>query len=202
LIPPKSAVPVDDPRPSNFRDIAKRLRKAGVTEVILVHGTFAGDDILGLMRELARISPRQAGAMKVLGKHVFDQFAGEVGNYSWSFADRCCTLVNADQQDAIPVTRFHWSGENHHLGRAGGVISLLDYIASNQRAADERLLIWGHSHGGNLLAMMSQIVGASPESRKSFFAAARTHFRDPITGKPDLPQWEDVRKRLLRKDPA
>ena len=128
LIPPKSAVPVDDPRPSNFRDIAKRLRKAGVTEVILVHGTFAGDDILGLMRELARISPRQAGAMKVLGKHVFDQFAGEVGNYSWSFADRCCTLVNADQQDAIPVTRFHWSGENHHLGRAGGVISLLDYV--------------------------------------------------------------------------
>lgn len=191
---------VEDLSPSELGSVARRLRRAQVAEIILIHGTFAGNDVLGLLRELARVSPRLATAMKTTGKQVFDQLAGDVGNYTSSFAERFSCLINTGDQEAIPVTRFHWSGENHHLGRAGGVISLLDYIIKSGRTVDERILLWGHSHGGNLLAMLSLLVGASRESKERFFDLTRAHYRDPILGRLDLPQWESVRQQLSRAE--
>ena len=44
------------------------LRQAGVTQIILVHGTFAGNDIIGLVRQVARFSTSAAGKMNQLGK--------------------------------------------------------------------------------------------------------------------------------------
>ena len=196
IVASSQARPIEDPQPSDVSGVGTRLRKAGVSEIILVHGTFAGNDVLGLVREVARLSPQMASALKSLSKQLFDEVAGEIGNYPESFASRLEHLINDEHQVPIPVSRFNWSGENHHLGRAGGAIALLAKIISGSFNSNDRLLIWGHSHGGNLLAMLSHLIGCSDAGRDKFFAATRSHYRNPIGGRLDLPLWEDVRRQL------
>ena len=202
IVPTELAPAITDPKPADAPGVGQRLREVGVQEIILVHGTFVGNDAAGILREVARLSPRLAGAMKRLGKHVFDQVTGEIGNYTDSFAQRLSSLVNEESahKNLIPVTLFHWSGENHHLGRAGGAIALLDYLFQSELTSDDRVLIWGHSHGGNLLAMLSHLVGGTDAARDRFFEATRSHYRDPILGRLDLPQWEEVQELLADED--
>lgn len=200
LIPSAVAVPVPDPKRSDTRDVAAMLRKAGVAEIIFVHGTFTGNDVLGIVREVARVSPRVARMMRSLGKKIVDQLTGELGNYTKAFSRSCGELVNEEGHEPINIKRFHWSGENHHLGRVGAAVALLDYLTSRTWGPDKRVLLWGHSHGGNLLAIATLLLGASEEAKAQFFRATRSHYRVPFFGNLDLPHWEKVRRRLSAKN--
>lgn len=191
------ASPIEDPNSQHVPEAAAMLRDAGVVEIILVHGTFAGNDTLGLMREFARFSPKTAGTLKRFGKRMFDQVAGEIGNYTDSYANRLAQMVNSTESTPITVTPFHWSGENHHLGRACGAIELLDQLQQRKWKTTDRVLIWGHSHGGNLLALLSNLLGGNANQREEFFAATHFHYQDPILRRLALPHWGRVKDRLL-----
>ncbi len=171
LVSSDIASPVTDPCTIDSASIADSLRSAGVVEIMLIHGTFAGNDIVGLMRMLHRISPRLSSAMKTLGKQWFDQLADENGNYTSGYAECLSRMVNIEQRDDIAVTRVHWSGENHHLGRALGAVSLLDTMLARTWTGDQRLLLFAHSHGGNLLAIITLLLGSSQGAREKFFQA-------------------------------
>jgi hypothetical protein len=193
------AQPVSDPSHADIGDVPQVLRQAGVEMVILVHGTFAGNDIVGLTREIARFSPTLAGHLSEIGKKWFDDLVGELGNYTERFVECFSSLINPAPLEPIPVNRFHWSGENHHLGRANGVMSLLDLLRTEH--AGGRVLIFAHSHGGNVVAMMSQLLAADLTLRRRFFAATRLHYRIPLLGKTDLPSWQHAREWLLSESP-
>lgn len=196
IITADRATAVAEPNRSEVANVAASLRQHRVAEVILVHGTFAGNDVIGLMREVGRFSPRLANAIKSLGKQAFDSTAGDIGNYTGPFAECLSQLINDDESITIPVTRYTWSGENHHLGRADGATGLMQQILDRGYGPDQRVLCFGHSHGGNVLAMMGQLIGASDSQLDCFFEATRPHFRNPITGKIDLPQWDSVRDAI------
>ena len=200
LIPASAAVPIEDPAADHIPKVASRFRANNVREIVLVHGTFVGNDIAGLLREIARFSPQFADVLKRLGKRVFDQVTGEIGNYTSTFAGRLEKLVNDSDSDPIKVSLFHWSGENHHLGRAAGAMSLLEHILNAGYEPSDRMMIWGHSHGGNLLAMLSLLVGGSQAAKERFFKATRSHYRDPILGRLDLPLWDAMRQELSRSN--
>lgn len=176
-------------------DAPKRLRQGRVSKVLLIHGTFAGNDIVGLTREIARFSPSLAGHLSELGKKWLDDLVGELGNYNQDFVEQFSKCINPPSMEPIPVSRFHWSGENHHLGRANCVMSLLDSFA--QHNASDRVLVLAHSHGGNVLAMLSQILGAETDVREQFFRATRMHYQIPLVGKIDLPVWRHARELLV-----
>jgi hypothetical protein len=204
----------------DFRGPAQLLRRAGVGAIVLVHGTFAGNDIAGLVRELARFSPASARKLRQLSKRWVDELIGEAGNFTQSFADCLSHWINSGvnphhesgehlRPDAatgdevpIPVHRFHWSGENHHLGRADGVMSLIERIEGIAGSEDrvQRVLILAHSHGGNVLAMLSQIVGADPATIDEFFQATRPHYVCPVRDQVDLTAWQRVMDRLHRSN--
>jgi len=196
FISASQAVGINKPAPSDVPQIGVKLREAGVSRIMLVHGTFAGDDVLGLMRELRRVLPGAADALKALGKRLFDQVAGDVGNYTEEFASQLSSLINIEHETQVPVDRFLWSGENHHIGRAGGAIRLLDQLLTEYWSPDDRMLIWAHSHGGNLLALMSNLIGGSKEACEAFFKATQSHYRDPMFGQLTLPAWERVKEAL------
>ena len=63
-----------------------------------------------------------------------------------------------------------------------------------------RLLVLAHSHGGNLIAMLSQIVGASQSQKEAFFRATRLHYHSPLRSKVDLQDWSHAREILLDGD--
>lgn len=195
FVGPEIAKPVSDPSHAEIGDVPQLLRQAKVEKIVLVHGTFAGNDIVGLTREVARFSPTLAGKLNEIGKKWFDDMIGELGNYTESYVECLSSLINSASLDPIPVSRFHWSGENHHLGRANGVMALLDLLA--REPAPARVLIFAHSHGGNVLAMMSQLLGADVTVRRRFFAATRLHYQSPLSGRIDLPSWKRARERLV-----
>jgi hypothetical protein len=96
----------------------RTLAQAGVEAIYLVHGTFAGNDLFGLLTELERYAPRLAVALRHAGKRALDIVAGETGNYTPRFAARMQSALSARAGREIPVRLFNWSSLNNHMGRA------------------------------------------------------------------------------------
>ena len=193
IVSAKRAAAITAPQPSAVTEAAIRLRGTHVRKIILVHGTFTGNDVIGLARELARVSPGLAKSIQSNGKSWVDQVAGDVGNYTQAFAKQLSTLINTGQPTTIEVDRFNWSGENAHLGRAEGAVALLHTLMQQEWSPGSRVQIWGHSHGGNLIAMASQLIRANADLLRSFFSATRSHHRG-------LPQWEQVQSVLIESE--
>lgn len=173
------------------------LDAAGVGAVYLVHGTFVGHDAAGVVAELARVFPKAGRAVRRAIKQIVDRLTGEVGNYTDSFAECFERAINSPRRPHIPVHRFHWSSENHHLGRADGAVRLIDELARERPPAGRRVLLWGHSHAGNVFALASHLLSGKREAIEAFFEATEIYYSWPILHCVDVPVWRQVRELLV-----
>ena len=176
--------------------VGDSLRAAEVTAVYLVHGTFVGSDMLGFLAELSRVLPSVGQPARRTIKRLIDRLTDDQGNYTESYARLFAAALHRPGVPRIPVRLFHWSSENHHLGRADGAVRLIDELASLDPTQHRRILLWGHSHAGNLFALMSNLLAGSRETVEAFFAAAEVYYRWPIVGCVDIPVWDRVRSRF------
>ena len=157
----------------------------GVRKVLLVHGTFAGDDPLGIhamMRAGAESLPAPArlainpliDRLSEQTKRLTDTITADVANYSDGYRERFQTLVGDDPD----VSRLEptWSSENNHVARAGLAVRLLNELVQLQAEGfdptHERVLLWGHSHAGNGFAILSNLLANDRASVEAFFEAA------------------------------
>jgi len=173
------------------------LCDANVSTIYLVHGTFTGNDAWGIIRQMARFAPQSAPWMKRLAKQSVDYVVGDYGNYSQPYADMLRKSFDLAGGNPIPVRLFHWSSENHHLGRADGAIRLIDELHRRYGDVSARIMLWGHSHAGNVFALMSNLLSATSPLRQQFFEAALPHY--VRQSRPEEEMWWRVRK-LLRSD--
>lgn len=178
--------------PADFTQLHTRL---GVHRVILVHGTFMGDDPFGvseIMNSVADSVPLGSAVLKPLAaelrnrsKALAARLSKDVGNYSAEFRQLFSQLVGGDPmielQDAV------WSGQNHHLARANLAVRLLDQLMAPGAVDDGRILLWGHSHAGNGFALLTNLLANERESVTRFFAAC---------GSPTAPHWKRVEQQL------
>ena len=155
---------------SVMKSLGETLLRARVTRIYLVHGTLAGTDALGMIGQIQRVLPDLAKNLGELEKRFVDSLVGDVGNYTGDYAEAFESSIQSDT-DTVSIRRFHWSSENHHLGRAWAALALLDEVMASDTG--QRVLIWGHSHAGNVLAIMSNLIGGSADSRERFFAALK-----------------------------
>lgn len=179
----------------------------------MTHGTFAGNDPLGIATELARVAPRASQSVARFGKAVVDLLARENGNWTERYAGRMEAGLAAGAGRTIPVRRFHWSSGNNHASRADGAVRLvaeLDEFVRNLSPAETssastakpaRILLWGHSHGGNVFALATHLLSGDREAVEQFFESARPFYmRGAGDGaKIDLPVWRRV-EELCRSD--
>ena len=179
-----------------MRSVGQVLRSADVRAIYLVHGTFVGADALGLLREVARISIKAAEPLRRVQKQLLDALAKDAGNYTVEFAQEFESALAEDGKSRIPVRLLTWSSENHHIGRADGAIKLLATLFDNHAQADGRVLVWGHSHGGNVMALATNLLGGDLSVREQFFRDCRSHYRWPGLERVDLPEWPRVDKLL------
>jgi hypothetical protein len=191
------AVATDDPCAADVVGVGDRLADAAVREIILIHGTFAGGDIAGMIRPLTPYSPRMSRLLKELSKQWLDQLVDEVGNYTAGYARRLAGMISDGRPDPIPVSRFHWSGENHHLGRACAAASLLDQLFRRDWKPAERLLLWAHSHAGNILAMMSLVLGCDRDTKRAFLDIIGVHLDAASAGQTSTSISSRLRGNLL-----
>jgi hypothetical protein len=180
-----------------LHDLGSVLRSRQVDSVYLVHGTFAGTDSLGLIRELERFVPSVGTELRRRQKSVFDAVMGDVGNFSNEFADQLSAAINDEQPSSIPVQRFHWTGENLHLARANAAVRLLAELLDQTATSERRFLLWGHSHAGNVFALLTNLVGGDEDSLRSFFAAGESVFNLSVLSVLDASVWNRVRRQVL-----
>jgi hypothetical protein len=181
-----------------MRAVGETFRAAGVIAIYLVHGTFVGDDALGFIDKLAGVMPSAAVALRRLQKQALDTLLKDGGNYSSDFAAEFEQAINCEGQRRIPLRLFYWSSENHHIGRAHAAVQLVDELAARHPTAEGRILLWGHSHAGNVFALLTNLLGADRETRYRFFRAARSYYRWPLIGRVDQPVWQRVQSLLDR----
>ena len=183
-----------------MRKVGDALRAAGVSDIYLVHGTFVGPDAMGLLSELSRVMPGGSRVMQRLLKRVIDRITGEAGNYTPGYARLFEQAINPPDGPQIAVRLFHWSSENHHLGRADGAVRLIDELAALESPPGGRALLWGHSHAGNVFALVSNLLSGNRTAIDRFFEATDIYYRWPLVGCVDIPVWSRVRD-LLNQDP-
>lgn len=168
---------VDDSEDVDFSVLHTSLR---LRRVILVHGTFMGDDPLAAATTLSAISgsvPAMQSALQSLAskirsstKPITDRVTGDVGNYTDEFCDHFQQLVGDDP--VVELLQPPWSGQNHHLARADLAVQLFCRLADLQPNSDQRVLLWGHSHAGNAFAILTNLLANEPASVRRFFTAA------------------------------
>ncbi len=178
--------------------VGDQYRNAGVSAIYLVHGTFVGGDAAGWWAGMSRFVPGIANTLREISKKWIDAAVGESGNYTERFR---CLIEDSINRDAVPhidVRMFNWTSENHHLGRADAAVRLLDELDGLPNP--KRIMLWGHSHAGNVFALLTNLLRGDADSIDTFFNAARSYFRSPITRTIDVPVWERVWQRLRSSD--
>ncbi|MBX7164885.1 MAG: hypothetical protein K1X74_00930 [Pirellulales bacterium] len=171
------------------------MRAGGVGAIYLVHGTFVGTDAFGLLATLALAAPPLAAQLQPLGKRWFDDLLDEAGNYTPNFADRLADAFHTDDGADVPVRMFHWSSANNHLGRAHAAVQLLDTLLAAPLPSGRRVMLWGHSHAGNVFALLTHLLGSDAATRERFFAAVRPHLEE-LYLPADVAAWQRVEQCL------
>jgi hypothetical protein len=178
--------------------VGQVYRKAGVAAIYLVHGTFVGLDALGLLGELGRMFPSTSRTMQQISKRLLDRLAADAGNYTEHYAQTFEASINRPGAERIAVHLFHWSSQNSHIGRADAAVRLIEVLAASRNSPGSRVLLWGHSHAGNVFALLTNLLAADAELLDRFFDAARIYYRWPLLGWLDVPVWKRAEVRLRR----
>ena len=147
---------------SAMADIGARLRDDGVVAIVFAHGSFVGNDPLSALALIERALPAQRPLAKTLRRHTrayVDRLLGDRGNFGPGYV----RLFEQALGGAIPCTSFVWSSENHHVGRLEGALGLVRALATHAElgAPRGRILVLGHSHAGQLFALVTQLLSRS-----------------------------------------
>ncbi|MEI8027163.1 MAG: hypothetical protein WCI18_12525 [Pseudomonadota bacterium] len=139
------------------------LQDNKIVGIYFLHGTFAGVDPLGV------------GEVPLL-KHVSGHLARAI---KWQIRGKGYVEKNVvtDLNTSIPTQMIDWSGENHHLGRLKGAYKLLLALTPSKNGT---LLIMGHSHGAQLMAMAQHMRLQTDTGLKLLSFAGRLEFDEKI----------------------
>lgn len=176
-------------------DFSKLHTALKIGRVILVHGTFMGDDPFGVaetLKSVAESVPLLAGQLNRLAEASLEKtrpfttsLTGDVGNYHEPYRERFQELVGDDPQ--IELFGPTWTGQNHHLARTDLAVRLLHQLLVKPLLPDQNVLLWGHSHAGNAFALLTNLLANHKASVQQFFEAA---------AQDGVPHWDDVRNNL------
>jgi hypothetical protein len=80
-------------------------------------------------------------------------------------------------------------------------VRLIDELNKQELSPGTRVLLLGHSHAGNVFALVTNLLYGDETFRDAFFSRARAYYRCPIRRRCDLPPWTEVAARLRHTSP-
>jgi hypothetical protein len=153
-----------------MEELGSRMRSAGTRLILFVHGSFVGDDPLALARTLegaVPVFPHLARALRGFTRAQVSRFLGDLSNFPQDYIDALAAATG------IETVGFTWSGENHHVARVQEAVRLARSLALHSATGlGSRVLLVGHSHGGQLFALLSQLIARSRRYEELVGAAA------------------------------
>ena len=147
----------------------RAMRKANVKAVFFTHGTFTGNDPLGIVRFLKVVYPNlppniEARIRAIIRKNN-NRFLRDSGNFTPEYVAFFSKALGG-----IPCHEFVWSSENHHVGRLRSAIilgeTLAQHVEAHKLTANDRILLIGHSHAGQLFALLSLLFHKDDVAKK------------------------------------
>ncbi len=160
-----------------MQEVGERMRGARVRLAFFVHGSFVGDDPLAIAHTVEGALPALPEVGRALRGFTRAQISRVLGDLSNFPRDYVEAFANAT---GVPAADFTWSGENHHTARIQGAVRLARALALHGGGAlrpGDRVLLVGHSHGGQLFAILSQLL-ARARGYEELLAAARARDED------------------------
>ncbi len=165
------------------------LARANVGAIVLVHGTFVGNDPWGLAAMLFGRDQSTYNYLCSVQKNIADRIIQDRGNFPSQFVSQ----LRHDLGHSRPflVDRFLWSGINNHAGRAFAAVALHGYLSELNLPVGKRILLCGHSHGGNVLALLTNLLASSRSGVGEFLDAVGDY------AKTFDATWENRIERIL-----
>ena len=91
-----------------------------------------------------------------------DALAQEVGKFTSSYVRKFEQALGQGGALPTPCDRYVWSSMNHHVGRVEAsmnlLLSLQEWGSGLRLSKEDRLLLIGHGHAGQVLALLSNII--------------------------------------------
>jgi hypothetical protein len=157
-----------------LKTIGKSIASSGTKKIIFLHGTFVGDDPLDILHGIKALYPNISSKYEDKVKEFYlkkiDFMAKDLGN----FPDKMIKDFAHELENQIITYNFTWSSSNHHLARVKGCLELLLFINNIQDDKDSGILLIGHSHAGQLFALLTQIL-AKRSIRNEFLKVAKVY---------------------------
>jgi hypothetical protein len=133
------------------------MKKSKVRKVVFVHGTFAGDDPLGIFRLMRSwgIPSVATNMFEDIGKKIIDKNMDDLGNFTDDYISSYAAGVELGYNKDCMT--HNWSSENNHIGRLLAVPELAAKIAAKTEGllTNDKILLIGHSHAGQLFALLT-----------------------------------------------
>lgn len=123
-----------------------------------------------------------------------DNMSQDAGNFSNAYVEEYSQGLNRDLSHPIHCIRSLWSSAHHHLGRAEAACSFIqtigDLCTEHHVEAGDRILIQGHGHAGQVLALASNLVApVESEGRRNFLTLLKTYHDTTNTPSPFFKQF-------------
>lgn len=158
-----------------MKTFGERMLLAKVRSVYFVHGTFAGNDPVGIISCIKAVYPKLSKTtedqLRKLLKNNNNKLLADTGNYLPEYVQ----LFQKALGNKIPSQLFQWSSRNNHIARLRGSIKLIQHISKDLRKQPalhgERILLIGHSHAGQLFALLTNFLANSKGIEKLFEVA-------------------------------
>ena len=143
--------------------IGVSLKSVKVKQILFVHGSFVGNDPYDIIRLLEELIPFIPSSVK---KDIGDWFRnkirnltslimGDMGHFSEDYVKTIKSVFPKD----LGINNFIWSSGNHHMARVRGTLKLINTFMNLNIKNEDKVLLIGHSHGGQLLSLLTLMLG-------------------------------------------
>lgn len=143
---------------TNLEKQGQLLAESDIDSAYFLHGTFVGDDPFNILSLIELSFPKlPKSILKTIKSKVRSSsnlFANDLGNFS----AKHFKLFSEVTQNKITIHEFSWSSANNHLARIKGAIELIQDIHKNHQKAEEKILLMGHSHAGQIFALLTKLI--------------------------------------------
>jgi len=149
-------------------EMGVKFKNADVRCVFFAHGTFAGDSPLGVAEALESTFSELQGmdGLKVAIKKNIDHTFKDLGNYTQGYIDEFENQLG----QGIQCLPFIWTSENHHAARLKATVKLAkelaEIIKNKNITKNQRVLLCGHSHAGQVFALLTLLLENSETAEK------------------------------------
>lgn len=143
---------------NSMSEVGQQLKALNIGSVTLVHGTFVGTDPFDILRLSEVLIPGLAGKIRKIIKFDKDQLFNDSGHFSKNYLN----LIRKSFDPTIKCNLFEWTSGNHHIARVLGSLDLLNQLTSEELSgsvhSSKIILLIGHSHAGQLFALITQMI--------------------------------------------